>query len=71
MEVILNALMNLALSLLFGAAGILILVAGYKIFDAIIPADFNKELEKGNIAVAIFLAGALIGIAIIVSQVIK
>ncbi|MCI6693639.1 MULTISPECIES: DUF350 domain-containing protein [unclassified Clostridium] len=71
MEIVLNTLMNLLLSLLFGAAGILVLVAGYKIFDAIIPADFNKELEKGNVAVAIFLAGALIGIAIIVSQVVK
>ena len=71
MEIVLNTLMNLLLSLLFGAAGILVLVAGYKIFDAIIPADFNKELEKGNAAVAIFLAGALIGIAIIVSQVVK
>lgn len=71
MELVLNTLMNLLLSLLFGAAGILVLVAGYKIFDAIIPADFNKELEKGNVAVAIFLAGALIGIAIIVSQVVK
>ncbi len=71
MEIVLSTLMNLLLSLLFGAAGILILVVGYKIFDAIIPADFNKELEKGNIAVAIFLAGALIGIAIIVAQVVK
>lgn len=71
MEIVLNTLMNLLLSLIFGAVGILVLVVGYKIFDAIIPADFNKELEKGNIAVAIFLAGALIGIAIIVSQVVK
>lgn len=71
MEMFLSTTFNLLLSLIFGGAGILILVAGYKIFDAIIPADFNKELEKGNIAVAIFLAGALIGIAIIVSQVIK
>ena len=71
MEMVLNTLMNLLLSLVFGAVGILVLVVGYKIFDAIIPADFNKELEKGNIAVAIFLAGALIGIAIIVSQVVK
>lgn len=71
MDLVLNTLMNLGLSLLFGAVGILVLVIGYKIFDAIIPADFNKELEKGNIAVAIFLAGALIGIAIIVSQVVK
>lgn len=71
MEFVLNALMNLLLSVIFGAVGIIVLVVGYKIFDAIIPADFNKELEKGNIAVAIFLAGALIGIAIIVSQVVK
>lgn len=71
MEMILNTIINLVLSLLFGAAGILVLVAGYKIFDAIIPADFNEELRKGNIAIAIFLAGVLIGIAIIVSQVVK
>lgn len=71
MEIFLNTLLNLGLSLLFGAFGILILVVGYKVFDAIIPADFNKELEKGNMAVAVFLAGALIGIAIIVAQVVK
>lgn len=71
MEIFLSTVFNLLLSLIFGAVGILILVAGYKIFDAIIPADFNKELEKGNMAVAVFLAGVLIGIAIIVSQVIK
>lgn len=67
MDIIINA----GLSLLFGLVGIIILMAGYVLFDKIIPADFNKELEKGNIAVAIFLAGALIGIAIIVSQVVK
>ena len=64
-------LFNLGLSLLFGLVGIIILILGYKIFDAIIPADFNKELEKGNIAVAIFSAGILIALAIIVSQVVK
>lgn len=71
MEIVLSTLMNLFLSLVFGAVGILVLVLGYKIFDAIIPADFNKELENGNIAVAIFMAGALIGIAIIVAQVVS
>lgn len=71
MEIVLSTLMNLLLSLIFGAVGILVLVLGYKIFDAIIPADFNKELENGNIAVAIFMAGALIGIAIIVAQVVS
>ena len=65
-----DVLINLGLSLVFGLVGIIILVLGYKIFDALIPADFNKELEKGNIAVAIFLAGMLIALAIIVSQVV-
>lgn len=65
-----DVLINLGLSLLFGLVGIIILVLGYKIFDALIPADFNEELQKGNIAVAIFAAGILIGLAIIVSQVV-
>ncbi|GIM29229.1 hypothetical protein CPJCM30710_18950 [Clostridium polyendosporum] len=63
-------LANLGLSFLFGLLGILIMVLGYLIFDKIIPADFNKELEKNNTAVAIVVAGMLIGIAIIVSRVI-
>jgi uncharacterized membrane protein YjfL (UPF0719 family) len=35
-----------------------------------IPLDFNKELEKGNLSVAVVIAGLLIGIAIIVSRVV-
>lgn len=64
-------LFNMALSLGFGLVGIIILILGYKLFDKLIPADFNKELENGNIAIAIFLAGALVALAIIVSQVVK
>ncbi|MGL5353871.1 MAG: DUF350 domain-containing protein [Clostridium sp.] len=66
-----DVLINLGLSFAFGVVGIIILILGYKIFDALIPADFNKELEKGNIAVAIFSAGILIALAIIVSQVVR
>ena len=61
---------NLGISFLFGLLGIIIMVIGYVIFDKVIPADFNKELEKGNIAVAIVVAGMLIGIALIVSKVV-
>nr|WP_269144206.1 DUF350 domain-containing protein [Clostridium guangxiense] len=61
---------DLGLSIAFGLVGIIIMVIGYLIFDKIIPADFNKELEKGNVAVAIVVAGFLIGIAIIVSRVV-
>ena len=61
---------NLGISFLFGLLGIIIMVIGYVIFDKVIPADFNKELEKGNTAVAIVVAGMLIGIALIVSKVV-
>lgn len=61
---------NLGLSAVFGLLGILILALGYLIFDKMIPLDFNKELEKGNMAVGILIAGLLIGIAIIVSRVV-
>nr|WP_243277870.1 DUF350 domain-containing protein [Clostridium yunnanense] len=55
---------------MFGLLGIVIMAVGYVIFDKLIPADFNKELENKNTAVAIVIAGMLIGVAIIVSKVI-
>lgn len=65
-----GVLNNLGLSAVFGLLGILIMAIGYIIFDKMIPLDFNKELEKNNIAVGIVIAGLLIGIAIIVSRVV-
>ena len=65
-----SILTNLGLSALFGLLGIIILIFGYIIFDKLIPLDFNKELGNNNTAVAIVIAGLLIGIAIIVSRVV-
>lgn len=63
-------LRDLGLSFVFGLLGIIMMVLGYLIFDKIIPADFNKELEKNNISVAIVIAAVILGIAIIVSRVV-
>jgi uncharacterized membrane protein YjfL (UPF0719 family) len=63
-------LKDVGLCLIFGILGILTMGIGYKIFDWIIPVDFNKELENKNIAVAIVVAGFLVGVAIIVSRVV-
>ncbi len=63
-------LSNLGLSAIFGVLGIAILALGYILFDKLIPLDFNKELGENNIAVAIVIAGLLIGIAIIISRVV-
>lgn len=67
---VMEVLTNLGLSLIFGLLGIFIMAIGYKFFDWMIPVDFNKELENKNIAVAIVVAGLLIGVAIIVSRVV-
>lgn len=66
-----NVISNLGLSFLFGLLGIIMMVLGYLIFDKIIPADFNKELEKNNISVGIVIASIIIGIAIIISRVVS
>ncbi|MHB8074162.1 DUF350 domain-containing protein [Desulfosporosinus fructosivorans] len=65
-----SILINLGLSALFGLLGIVILILGYILFAKLVPLDFNKELGNNNIAVAIVIAGLLIGIAIIVSKVV-
>lgn len=65
-----NVLNELGLSAVFGVLGIIIMALGYLIFDKMIPLDFNKELEKGNVAVGIVIAGLLVGVAIIVSKVV-
>lgn len=65
-----DILTNLGLSFVFGLLGIIMMVLGYLIFDKVIPADFNKELEKNNISVGIVVASVIIGIAIIVSRVV-
>ena len=60
---------NFLLSGFFGLVGIGMIILGYYIFNKILPIDFIKELEKGNLAVAIFIAGFLISIAIILSKI--
>lgn len=61
-----QVLTDIGLCILFGLLGIIIMALGYKIFDWIIPVDFNKELEKNNTSVAIVIAGVLLGVAIII-----
>ncbi|CAN5454521.1 hypothetical protein BH11PLA2_BH11PLA2_31880 [soil metagenome] len=58
--------MNLLAAGAFGFLGILMLVAGFKIFEKITPKlDIEGELVKGNMAVGIFVAAMLIAIALI------
>jgi uncharacterized membrane protein YjfL (UPF0719 family) len=62
------AVITLLWSLIYGCLGIVLTIAGYKIFDWITPIDVEKELgEKQNIAVAIVCAAVIIGVALVVA----
>jgi len=51
----------------FGLVGILLSVIGYKIFDAVIPVSFSKELQNGNIAIGILCGAIVIGICHVIA----
>ena len=52
----------------YSLVGVLIAIAGYKLFDLCTPGDLHKEIvEKGNTAAAIVGAAIIIGDCIIVA----
>ena len=55
-------------TLLFGAVGIVLSIVGFKLFDWVMPVCFNKELEKGNIAVGILCGSIIIGICHVIAS---
>lgn len=60
---------SLLFASMFGALGIILSVAGYKLFDLIeTKIDFAEEIRKGNLAAGIVLAGFLIGICFVIGR---
>lgn len=57
----------IGINFLYAALGVVLMFIAYKIFDKLSPKiDFEDELKKGNIAVAIFIAALFISIALII-----
>ena len=51
------------MSALFGLLGIVLALAGFKLFDWLTPGDLQKEvIENKNLAAAIITAAMIIGI---------
>jgi len=62
----------IGINFLYAALGVVLMYISYKFFDFITPRiNFDEELKKGNIAVAIFIAALFISIAIIVAGSLK
>jgi len=64
-----NYMTSILISLGCGIMGFFLV---YKLFDWLTPElDFPKELAKGNLAVAVFLAGLFVGLGLLLGSAIK
>ncbi len=56
-------------SVVFSVVGLIILLIGYKIFDAVTPYHLNHEIaEDNNTAAGVAIAGLLIALGLIVAS---
>ncbi|MBL8984219.1 MAG: DUF350 domain-containing protein [Gemmatimonadetes bacterium] len=54
---------------LYAALGVLLMFVAYRVIDWLTPqVNFNDELKRGNVAVAIFIAALFLSVAIIIGQ---
>jgi uncharacterized membrane protein YjfL (UPF0719 family) len=54
---------------LYAGLGVLLMFVSYRVIDWLTPQmNFNEELKRGNVAVAIFIAALFVSIAMIVGQ---
>lgn len=59
----------IALNVVYAVIGVVLMYVAYRAFDMLTPeVDFPAELQKGNIAVAIFIASIFISIALIIGK---
>jgi putative membrane protein len=59
---------GLMLFAIFGLAGIVMAILGYKLFDKFTPGDLHGEIfEKKNVAAAILAGSVIIGVSLILA----
>ena len=59
----------IALNVVYAIIGVVLMYIAYRAFDRLTPeVDFPAELQKGNIAVAIFIASIFLSIALIIGK---
>ena len=62
----------IVLNYIYAGLGLVLMFLAYKIFDWLSPKiNFEDELKKGNIAVAIFIASIFITIGMVIGGALK
>ena len=63
---------DLVATLAFGIVAILLVVAGYRLFDWVTPKlDFDGEIQKGNMAMAVVVAAFVLGLCFVIGRVVS
>ena len=59
----------IAVNILYAILGVVLMYVSYRLIDRLTPqVDFPAELQRGNIAVAIFIAAIFVSIALIIGK---
>jgi putative membrane protein len=62
----------IALNYTYAALGLVLMFLAYKVFDWLSPRiNFEDELKKGNLAVAVFIASIFITIGMVIGGALK
>jgi putative membrane protein len=57
----------IAINFSYAALGVVLMYLSYRVIDMLTPqVDFPQELQRGNVAVAIFIGALFIAIALII-----
>ncbi len=63
---------DITATLAFGLLAILLVIAGYKIFDIVLKRlDFDEEIKKGNLAMGIVVGAFILGLCYVVAHVVS
>jgi len=67
-----NAIPNALLSIVFAILGFVLLYVGWRVFDALTPANIGSRIfEEGSVSAAVFAGAFIIGLAIVVAAAIS
>ena len=59
----------ISLNVLYAVIGVILMFVSYRVIDRLTPeVDFPAELQRGNVAVAIFIAAIFLSIALIIGK---
>ena len=59
----------IAINILYAIIGVVLMYVSYRLIDRLTPeVDFPAELQRGHVAVAIFIAAIFVSIALIIGK---